>query len=109
LLGKPIDDFNFYDDVGDCEVIAMAERIDLTRDVARSDQVSIVIETNDGRKLSIDGSEGETLHPTESKIIAKFRRVAGPVLGARTDDVLDAVMALEKLPRIRDLTARLRH
>jgi MmgE/PrpD C-terminal domain len=109
LLGRPIDDFNFYDDVEDTEVIAMAERIDLTRDGARSDQVSIVIETNDGRKLSIDGSEGETLHPTESKIIAKFRRVAGPVLGSRTDDVLEAVMQLEKLPRIRDLTARLRH
>jgi 2-methylcitrate dehydratase PrpD len=109
LLGRPIDDFNFYDDVEDSAVVAMTERIDLTRDVARSDQVSIVIETNDGRKLSIDGSEGETLHPTESKIIAKFRRVAGPVLGSRTDDVLEAVMQLEKLPRIRDLTARLRH
>jgi 2-methylcitrate dehydratase PrpD len=109
LLGKPIDDFNFYDRVEDSDVIAMAERIDLTRDDSRRDQVSIVIETNAGRTFSIDGSEGETLHPTEPKIVAKFRRVAGPVLGARTDDVLDAVMRLEKLPRIRELTATLRH
>jgi 2-methylcitrate dehydratase PrpD len=109
LLGKPIDDFNFYDEVDDSEVIAMTERIDLIRDAARRDQVSIVIEVDGGRKLSIDGSEGETLHPTESKIIAKFRRVAGPVLGSRTDDVVNTVLGLEKLASIHDLTAMLRH
>jgi 2-methylcitrate dehydratase PrpD len=109
LLGKPIDDFNFYDEVDDSEVIAMVERIDLIRDAARRDQVSIGIEVEGGRKLSIDGSEGETLHPTESKIIAKFGRVAGPVLGSRADDVVNAVLGLEKLASIRDLTAVLRH
>ena len=109
LLGKPIDDFDFYNDVEDADVIAMADRIDLEMDSSRSDQVSIAIETVGGGGVSIDGSEGETLHPTESKIVAKFRRVAGPVLGSRMDDVLNAVMTLERLPRIHDLTARLRN
>jgi 2-methylcitrate dehydratase PrpD len=108
LLAKPIDDFAFYEDVENADVIAMAERIDLEMEPSRTDQVSVTIETTGGRKVSIDGSEGETLHPTDSKIIGKFRRVAGPILGPKTDDVLNEVMALEKLPRIRDLTAWLR-
>ena len=108
LTGKPIDDFDFYDNVEDAEVMAMAERIELVLDEARDDQVSIAIETTGGGTVCIDGSEGETLHPTEPKIIAKFRRIAGPVLGSGTDEVLHDVLNLEKLPHVRSLTARLR-
>jgi 2-methylcitrate dehydratase PrpD len=108
LLGKPIDDFDFYSEVEDADVLAMAERIDLEMDPARDDQVSIAIDTMNGKNLSIDGSEGETLHPTESKILAKFRRVAGPVLGQSTEAVLNAVMDLDRLSRVDNLTALLR-
>jgi 2-methylcitrate dehydratase PrpD len=108
LTGKPIDDFAFYENVEDAEVMAMAERIELVMDEARDDQVSIAIETTGGGTVSIDGSEGETLHPTEPKIVAKFRRIAGPVLGSGTDEVLHDILNLEKLPHVRSLTARLR-
>jgi 2-methylcitrate dehydratase PrpD len=108
LTGKPIHDFEFYDHVEDADVLAMAERIELVLDPDRDDQVSIAVDTSNGSTVSVAGSEGETLHPTDAKIVAKFRRVAGPVLGSRTDDVLHDVLNLEKLPQIHGLAARLR-
>ena len=108
LLRRPIGDFDFYDNVDDPEVLAMAERIELVVDPERADQVSIAIETTSGRTVSMDGREGETLHPTEAKIVAKFRRIAGPVLGSGTEALLHEVLNLETLASVRSLTAQLR-
>ncbi len=107
LLGKPIDSFEFYSDVEDPEVLAMAERIDLVMDPERHDEVTIEIETGRGR-LRNDGTEGETLHPTEEKVVAKFRRLLVPRLGPITEEILQDVLHLEDVADIRTLTARLR-
>src|ERR1039457_6671033 len=34
---------------------------------------------------SIEGSEGETLLPTEEKVVAKFKRLTSQILGAKMD------------------------
>ena len=107
MLGRPIDAFEFYDQVDDQELLALAERIDLVVDPARADSVTIAIATPAG-VITNEGSEGETLHPTEAKVVTKFRRLVSPVLGADAEHVLGEVMNLEHQPDIRRLTERLR-
>jgi 2-methylcitrate dehydratase PrpD len=107
MLGRPIDAFEFYDQVDDRELLAFAERIDLVVDPARSDSVTIAI-TTPGGIITNEGSEGETLHPTEAKVIAKFQRLVSPVLGAETERLLADILSLEHHSDIRRLTERLR-
>ncbi|MDB6141929.1 MAG: hypothetical protein JWP80_973 [Pseudomonas sp.] len=107
LLGRPIDAFGFYENVADVEVLALGERIDLVRDPARNDTVTIEIE-HDGHRLFIEGSEGATLKPSRDKIVAKYRRLAGPVLGANAAAVEHLVLNLKALTDLRELTALLR-
>jgi 2-methylcitrate dehydratase PrpD len=107
MLGRPIDMFEFYDQVDDAELLDFAQRIDLVVDPARADSVTIAITTADG-VITNEGSEGETLHPTEAKVVAKFERLVAPILGADTAYLLADIMSLEQQPEIRRLTEWLR-
>jgi len=107
LLGRPIGEFGFYENYEDAEVLALGERIELVRDAARGDTVTIDID-HDGRHLSIEGSEGATLKPDRDKVVAKYRRLATPVLGAAAAEMEALVLALERLDDVRRLTALLR-
>jgi hypothetical protein len=57
---------------------------------------------------SIEGSEGETLLPTEEKVVAKFKRLTSQILGPKMDCVIDDVLNLEKIVTIDQLTQKLR-
>jgi 2-methylcitrate dehydratase PrpD len=107
LLGRPIDEFGFYENYADAEVLALGERIDLVLDPQRHDSVTIEIE-HDGQRLSIEGSEGATLKPSRDKVIGKFRRLVEPVLGAKAAEIEQRVLDLKALPDLRELTALLR-
>jgi 2-methylcitrate dehydratase PrpD len=107
LLGKPIDEFAFYENIADPDVLALGERIDLVLDPSRHDAVTVDIDY-DGRRLSNEGTEGATLKPSRDKVIAKYRRLVNPILGARTADVEAFVLGLEGQTGLRDLTANLR-
>lgn len=107
LLDRPIDEFAFYENYADEDVLALGERIDLVLDPARRDTVTIEIE-HDGQRLSIEGSEGATLKPSRDKVIAKFRRLVVPVLGAKAAEVEQRVLNLHAVPDLRELTALLR-
>jgi 2-methylcitrate dehydratase PrpD len=107
LLGKPIDAFEFYENVADPAVLALGERIDLVCDKSTHDKVVVAIDC-DGTTLSIEGSEGATLKPSRDKVLAKFRRLATPVLGYRARSVEERVMNLESLPNLHELTSLLR-
>lgn len=107
LLGRPIDEFAFYENYADAEVLALGERIDLVLDPARHDTVTIDIE-HGGERLSIEGSEGATLKPSRAKVIAKYRRLAEPILGAHAATVEQHVLNLTTLADLRELTALLR-
>jgi 2-methylcitrate dehydratase PrpD len=107
LLGRPIDAFDYYENVADAEVLALGERIDLVCDPASDDKVSITID-HGGELLSIEGSEGATLKPDRSKVVGKFRRLAEPVLARGAAGVEERVLNLEALQDLRDLTSLLR-
>jgi 2-methylcitrate dehydratase PrpD len=108
LLGRSIDQFDFYENYADPEVLELGERIDLVLDRERKDTVTVAIE-HDGEQLSIEGSEGATLRPTREKVIAKYRRLAVPVLGRQVAaDVEERVLSLEHLTDLHDLTTPLR-
>jgi 2-methylcitrate dehydratase PrpD len=107
FLSRPIDEFGFYEDFHDPEVLALADRIDLTLDPARGDTVDIEVWCGQ-RRFHTGGSEGETLHPTHEKVVAKVRRIVTPSQGARVDALIDAVMALDAGGNIATLAAMLR-
>ncbi|QKJ88409.1 2-methylcitrate dehydratase PrpD [Paramixta manurensis] len=107
LLGRPINEFSFYENYADAEVLALGERIDLVRDPARDDTVKIEIE-HGSERLVIEGSEGATLKPDRDKVVAKYRRLVEPVLGANAAAVEQRVLNLPALGDLRELTALLR-
>lgn len=107
LLGRPIDEFGFYENYADAQVLALGERIDLVLDPARQDTVTIEIEHN-GERLFIEGSEGATLKPSREKVVAKYRRLAEPVLGNNAARVEQQVLDLPAMNDLRELTTLLR-
>jgi 2-methylcitrate dehydratase PrpD len=108
LLHRPIQEFAFYDEHhDDPEIVEFTKRIDLVMDPAAKGTVKIEIQYGD-EILSIEGSEGETLFPTEEKIVAKFKRLTAQILGPRTDYVIDDVLNLESIANIDQLMQKLR-
>lgn len=107
LLDKPISDYAFYEHFDAPDVLALAARIDLVADPDSSDNVVVSIDEG-GETRSLEGIEGETLVSSAEKVIAKFHRLASPVLGSHAQSVLQGVLRLEHLPNLHDLTAPLR-
>ena len=107
FLGRPVDSYECYDRLEDQEVLALADRIELAAEGDR-DSVEIEVVMKNGSILRTQGIEREILQPSKEKVIAKFNRLASGHLGARTERVVEAVLHLEQLPRITELTADLR-
>jgi 2-methylcitrate dehydratase PrpD len=107
LLGKPIDQYGFYANTTDPEVLALAEKIDLLEPTADVEHVYMEI-IYDGEKHRLAGVEMETLLPTTEKVVAKFTRLTADFFGAGVDQVLDTILNLERVTRIRELTDQLR-
>ncbi len=94
LLSRPIDEFDYYEAFNDPEVLALGQKIELRLDPSRGDTVDVEVWCGQ-RKFHAGGSEGETLHPTHEKVVAKVRRIGTPVLGQRIDVLIEAVMTLD--------------
>lgn len=107
LLGRPIHEYGYYANTADPEVLALADKIDLAEDIQDKERVQLEV-VYDGTAHCMRAAEAETLRPTADKIVAKFRRIAADSLGSRTDSVLDAVLHLESMQNIRELTDQLR-
>ncbi|CAN7767908.1 MmgE/PrpD family protein [Caballeronia sp. LjRoot31] len=107
LLGKPIDEHDFYACVDDPDVLALAARIDLVLDPQSVDTVRVAVE-HGGHTLALTGIEGETLRPSREKVIAKYRRLTSEILGPKTETVLRQILDLEHLPHLHDLMGSLR-
>jgi 2-methylcitrate dehydratase PrpD len=109
LLGRPVDDYAWYDNTDDAEVLALSDRIALLDPAPDQDGRVDLEVVCAGTTHAISGLEMDSLTPTMEKIIAKFRRLTAPHMPARQSEaVLDRVLALEDLPRIEALTALLR-
>lgn len=109
LLGRPVDEYAWYDNTADPEVLALSDRIDLL-DPAPDQDGRVDLEVlHAGASHGISGLEMDSLTPTTDKIVAKFCRLTEPCMpAARGAALLDMVMALEDVPDIGALTALLR-
>ena len=107
LLGKPIDQYGFYANVTEPEVLALAEKIDLLDPVEDTEHVCLEI-LYDGETYRLAGVEMETLLPTTAKVVAKFKRLTMGFFGKRMDQVLDTILNLDRVTQIRELSNQLR-
>lgn len=107
LLGRPVEQYAFYYNLRDEEVLALAERIELVDVGTDADSVRIDIVCG-GRTFTQHAVEMDSLLPTLEKSCAKFKRVAGQWLGPRTAQVIDLVLGLDDLRDINELARLLR-
>lgn len=106
LLGRPVEEHDFYDRLGDAEVLALAEKIELRPRPRDAERVEIEVVQRGGRLKAV-GIENDTLRPTPDKVIAKFRRLTANVEGLDRDAVVETVLRLDQVTRIRDLVGLL--
>jgi 2-methylcitrate dehydratase PrpD len=111
LLGRPVDEYKFYEHTDDADVLALAGKIELIEPPERTptagDEVRLDIVAA-GKTYHCAGVEMDMLRPSTERVVAKFRRLAEPALGKGTEQVLDRVFNLEALAHIRQLTDALR-
>ncbi len=107
LLSHPIDEFDYYENYRDPAVLALMDKIELKLDPSRGDTVDVEVWCGQ-HKFHAGGSEGETLHPTHEKVVAKVRRIGTSALGARIDALIDAVSTLDTGGDVATLAALLR-
>lgn len=102
LLGRPVEEHDFYDELRDPEVLALAGKIELRPRPQDPERVEIEVVQRGGRLKAV-GIENDTLRPTPEKVIAKFRRLTAHVEGLDHDSVIDAVQRLDELTRMGEL------
>jgi 2-methylcitrate dehydratase PrpD len=107
LLGKPVDEHDFYDRTTDPEVLALAAKVELLPPSADTERVTVQVVCG-AETFEISALQMEMLRPTTEKIVAKFRRLAAPAFGDNADRVIDTVMHLEQVTHIAELTELLR-
>jgi len=103
----------FTDDVvADPVFIAIRDRIRVEPVTGQPTHATDVeVRTNDGRMLlsRVDMERPATdieIDAQERRLISKFRSLVGPLLGQReTEQLLQAILHLEDLPSVRELTA----
>jgi 2-methylcitrate dehydratase PrpD len=103
LLGRPVETHDFYDQLEDREVLALAEKIHLELRESDRERVDIEVVQRNG-EVRAGGIEHDTLFPTQEKILAKFFRLTEPLPGVPAQEIIDVVMRLEKVRDIRELT-----
>jgi 2-methylcitrate dehydratase PrpD len=103
LLGRPVETHDFYDQLEDREVLALAEKIHLESRESDRERVDIEVVQRNG-EVRAGGIEHDTLFPTQDKILAKFLRLTQPLPGVPAQEIIDVVMRLEKVRDIRELT-----
>ncbi|AOB30378.1 hypothetical protein AKI39_06220 [Bordetella sp. H567] len=109
LLGRPVDEYAYYDNTADADVLALSDRIELLDPAPGQDGRVDLEVVCAGASHAISGLEMDSLTPTTDKIIAKFRRLTAPTMPAgRSEALLDMVLALQDVPDIGALTALLR-
>lgn len=103
LLGKPVETHDFYDQLEDRDVLALAEKIHLESRESDRERVDIEVVQRNG-EVHAGGIEHDTLFPTQDKILAKFRRLTAPLPGVPAQEIIDVVMRLEEVRDIHELT-----
>lgn len=108
LLGRPVDEYGYYDNITDAEVLALSDRIDLLDPAAdQAGRVDLDVVCA-GVSYAASGLEMDSLTPTTEKIVAKFKRLTAHLPSNRSEELLRLVLALEDLRDIGELMALLR-
>lgn len=107
LLGRPVEDYDYYDELEDAQVLSLAQKIELRPRPSDRERVDIEVRQRDGT-IYASGIETETLFPSPEKVIAKFLRITRDVPVLERERIIDTVMALERTASIGDLTRLLR-
>ena len=102
LLGRPVEDYDYYDELQDPELLQLAEKIELRMSEHNDDTVDVEVYQTDG-VLRASGTENETLFPSLDKVIAKFFRITSGLPGLKRDQIVETVMALDRVADIEDL------
>jgi 2-methylcitrate dehydratase PrpD len=108
LLGRPVDEYAYYENTTDAQVLAMSDKIELLDPAGDQDGRVDVEVVCGGVSYAVSGLEMDSLTPTTEKIIAKFKRLTAHLPAGRSDEVLRMVLTLEDVPRLGALTALLR-
>lgn len=108
LLGRPVTSYEFFDEYHDPEVLKLAEKVDLIKE-EDGGKVKIEVWLKAGKTYRTEGLEMEMLMPTTEKIKKKFERLAADFLGPKkTARIIDIVLNLDRVKKIRELTDELR-
>jgi len=108
LLGRAIETQECYDQFSDPHILSLCERIDLEMRPDDADNVELEARLADGRTLLASAVEMDMLRPTTEKVIAKFRRNTAGLASVDAERILEAVMQIEKIGDIGELTGLLR-
>jgi 2-methylcitrate dehydratase PrpD len=108
LLGRPVDEYSYYENTSDPDVLALSDRIDLLDPAADQDGRVDVEVSCGGTAYRLSGLEMDSLTPSMEKITRKFRRLTAGMPGNRSEQLLQAVLHLEEVRDICDLTTLLR-
>lgn len=107
LLGKPVDDHDFYEQTREPDVLALAAKVELLPPSGDTGCVTVQV-VCEGKTFETSALEMEMLLPTTEKIIRKFHRLAGAAFGKEADRVADLVMSLEDVRSLDELSGLLR-
>jgi 2-methylcitrate dehydratase PrpD len=108
LLGRPVDEYAWYENTSDAQVLALSDRIDLLDPAPDQDGRVDLEVVCAGTTYRASGLEMDSLTPTTENIIAKFRRLTAHLPASRSESLLQTVLAIEDVRHIGELTALLR-
>uniref|UniRef100_UPI0039F05D86 MmgE/PrpD family protein n=1 Tax=Bordetella sputigena TaxID=1416810 RepID=UPI0039F05D86 len=107
LLDRPIDTYAYYDRTDDADVLALAERIELVEPSSEVHDVHVEV-TVAGRCFAMRGIEMEYQRPSHDKVVGKYRRLTADLAPALAEDILAAVLAMDRASDVVALTHLLR-
>jgi 2-methylcitrate dehydratase PrpD len=108
LLGRPVDEYSYYEQTSDAQVLALSDKIVLL-DPAPDQDGRVDLEVFcAGSAYQASGLEMDSLTPTTDKIVAKFRRLTGHLPAGRAEQLLQMILGLEDVKQLSELAALLR-
>ncbi|ANN79075.1 MmgE/PrpD family protein [Bordetella flabilis] len=108
LLGRPVDEYSYYEQTTDAQVLALSDKIVLLDPASDQDgRVDLEVFCA-GSAYQASGLEMDSLTPTTDKIVAKFRRLTAHLPAGRAEQLLQTILALDDVKHLSELAALLR-
>ena len=106
LLGKPVEDMEYYrSSYDDAEVAEVARRTELVAEAREGGAIEVYLKG--GQQVALSRDVTDQLKPNLDTAEEKFQNLASAALGSRTQQVLEILTNLDRVHNIRDLTVLL--